>query len=174
MPALGQKRTKLSVSAMSTLGGGLNRSTQHSISFFLLGFESRGLAHTAGDPKVPGFSAAVKTSKKTSTCRHTLRLSPSRQRVLRRPVEPAVKADMCSALGDVRFVPIADMPTPLSSVRPASLVLILAKQRLIGSNEYFDRAEKPAGVRLRHLHTGQGDKVATDSAREVFFARLKT
>ena len=49
---------------MSALCGGFNRSTQHSISFFLLGFESRGLAHTAGDPKVPGFSAAVKTPKK--------------------------------------------------------------------------------------------------------------
>jgi hypothetical protein len=32
-----------------------NRSTQLSISFFLLGFESQGLAHTASDPKVPGF-----------------------------------------------------------------------------------------------------------------------
>jgi hypothetical protein len=49
---------------MSALGGGFNRSTQHSISFFLLGFESQGFAHTASDPKVPGFSAAVKPQKK--------------------------------------------------------------------------------------------------------------
>ena len=35
----------------------------NSISFFLRGFESQGLAHTASDPKVPGFSAAVKASK---------------------------------------------------------------------------------------------------------------
>ncbi|MGA7390859.1 MAG: hypothetical protein WBW99_23465, partial [Pseudolabrys sp.] len=48
---------------MSAIGGGFNRSTQHSISFFLLGFESQGLAHTASDPKVPGFSAAVKPRK---------------------------------------------------------------------------------------------------------------
>jgi hypothetical protein len=41
---------------MSAFGGGLNRSTQHSISFFLLGFESQGLAYTASDPKVPSFS----------------------------------------------------------------------------------------------------------------------
>jgi hypothetical protein len=34
-----------------------------SISFFLLGFECQGLAHTASDPKVPGFSAAVKSQK---------------------------------------------------------------------------------------------------------------
>src|SRR5215472_6656166 len=52
---------------MSALGGGFNRSTQHSISFFLLGFESQGLAHTASDPKVPGFSAAVKR-RKNSRC----------------------------------------------------------------------------------------------------------
>jgi hypothetical protein len=38
----------------------VNQSTQHSISFFLLGFESQVLAHTASAPKVPGFSAAVK------------------------------------------------------------------------------------------------------------------
>jgi hypothetical protein len=48
---------------MSALGGGINRSTQHSISFFLLGFESQGLAHAASDPKVPVFSAAVKPRK---------------------------------------------------------------------------------------------------------------
>jgi len=34
-----------------------------SISFFLLGFESQGVAHIACDPKVPGFSAAAKSSK---------------------------------------------------------------------------------------------------------------
>ena len=43
---------------MSALGGGLNRSTQHSMSFYLLGFEPQGLART-----VPGFSAAVKPRK---------------------------------------------------------------------------------------------------------------
>ena len=48
---------------MSTFDGGLNRSTQHSISFYLLGFEPQGLARTASDPKVPGFSAAVKPRK---------------------------------------------------------------------------------------------------------------
>jgi hypothetical protein len=48
---------------MSAFGGGINRSTQHSISFFLLGFESQGLAHAASDPKVPVFSAAVKPRK---------------------------------------------------------------------------------------------------------------
>ena len=48
---------------MSALGGGLNRSTQHSISFYLLGFEPQGLARTASDAKVPGFSAAVKPRK---------------------------------------------------------------------------------------------------------------
>ena len=48
---------------MSALGGGLNRSTQHSISFYLLGFEAQGLARTASDAKVPGFSAAVKPRK---------------------------------------------------------------------------------------------------------------
>ena len=50
-------------SVMSALGGGLNRSTQHSISFYLLGFEPQGLARTASDAKVPGFSAAVKPRK---------------------------------------------------------------------------------------------------------------
>ena len=48
---------------MSAIGGGLNRSTQHSISFYLLGFEPQGLARTASDAKVPGFSAAVKPRK---------------------------------------------------------------------------------------------------------------
>jgi hypothetical protein len=48
---------------MSAFGGGFNRSTQHSISFFPLGFESQGLGQTASDPKVPGFSAAVKPQK---------------------------------------------------------------------------------------------------------------
>jgi len=48
---------------MSALGGGFNRSTQHSISFFLLGFEPQGPAHTASDAKVPGFSAEVKSRK---------------------------------------------------------------------------------------------------------------
>ncbi len=49
--------------AMSALGGGLNRSTQHSISFYLLGFESQGLAYAASDPKVSVFSAAMKPRK---------------------------------------------------------------------------------------------------------------
>ena len=48
---------------MSALCGGLNRSTQHSISFYLLGFEPQSLARTASDAKVPGFSAAVKPRK---------------------------------------------------------------------------------------------------------------
>ena len=48
---------------MSAIGGGLNRSTQHSISFYLLGFEPQGLARTASDAKAPGFSAAVKPRK---------------------------------------------------------------------------------------------------------------
>ena len=39
-------------------GGGLNRSTQHSISFYLLGFEPQGLARTASDAKVPGSASA--------------------------------------------------------------------------------------------------------------------
>src|SRR5712691_9857636 len=73
---------------MSALGGGFNRSTQHSISFFLLEFESQGLAHAAGDPKVPVFSAAVKPRKYP---RHIVIRSifPHQDRVLRRPVEPA-------------------------------------------------------------------------------------
>ena len=75
---------------MSALGGGLNRSTQHSISFYLLGFEPQGLARTASDTKVPWFLCRSEASKKPSTFRHALRLSLSRQRVLRRPVEPAV------------------------------------------------------------------------------------
>src|SRR5437868_14551280 len=54
---------RLRASGMSVLGGGLNRSTQHSISFSLLGFESQGLAHAASDPKVSVFSAAVKPRK---------------------------------------------------------------------------------------------------------------
>ena len=48
---------------MSAKGGGFNRSTQHSISFYLLGFEPQGLARTASDAKAPGFSAAVKPRK---------------------------------------------------------------------------------------------------------------
>ena len=48
---------------MSALGCGVNRSTQHPISFYLLGFEPKDLAHTASDPKVPGFSAAAKLRK---------------------------------------------------------------------------------------------------------------
>ena len=48
---------------MSAKGGGFNRSTQHSISFYLLGFEPQGLARTASDTKAPGFSAAVKPRK---------------------------------------------------------------------------------------------------------------
>jgi len=48
---------------MSALGGGFNRSTQHSISFYLLGFEPQGLARTASDAKAPGFSLAVKPRK---------------------------------------------------------------------------------------------------------------
>ena len=111
---------------MSALGGGFNRSTQHSISFFLLGFESQGLAHTASDPKVPRFLCRSEASKKPSTFRHTLRLSPSRRRVLRRPVEPAVisrhdrtsalppKADICSYGRNVRFVPIAAVSSAYS------------------------------------------------------------
>ena len=43
---------------MSAFDGGLNRSP-----FFLLGFEFRGLAHTASDPEVPGFSATAKLRK---------------------------------------------------------------------------------------------------------------
>jgi len=63
---------------MSAFGGGFNRSTQHSISFFMLEFEFQGLAHAASDPKVPGFSAAVESSIISSTYRHTLHLSPFR------------------------------------------------------------------------------------------------
>src|SRR5689334_2895105 len=48
---------------MSALGGGFNRSTQHSISFFLLGFESQGLCTLPAIPKVPVFSAAVEPRK---------------------------------------------------------------------------------------------------------------
>ena len=40
--------------------GEFNRSTQHSISFYLLGFEPRGLAPTASNAKALGCSAAVK------------------------------------------------------------------------------------------------------------------
>jgi hypothetical protein len=56
---------------MSAIGGGFNGSTQHSISFFLLGFECQGLAHTASDPKVPGFSAAVKSQKTLDVLSYT-------------------------------------------------------------------------------------------------------
>ncbi|MGA8917810.1 MAG: hypothetical protein WB540_03690, partial [Pseudolabrys sp.] len=55
--------TKLEMVRMSANDGGFNRSTQHSISFYLLGFEPQGLARTASDAKVPGFSAAVKPRK---------------------------------------------------------------------------------------------------------------
>src|SRR5690348_16765636 len=48
---------------MSAIGGGFNRSTQHSISFFLLGFESQGLCTLPAIPKVPVFSAAVEPRK---------------------------------------------------------------------------------------------------------------
>ncbi len=48
---------------MSALGGGFNKSTQHSISFFLLGFESQGVVSDASDFKVPVCSAAVKPRK---------------------------------------------------------------------------------------------------------------
>jgi hypothetical protein len=48
---------------MSAFGGRFNRSTQHSISFYLLGFEAQVLTRTAGDAKVVGFSAAVKPRK---------------------------------------------------------------------------------------------------------------
>ena len=48
---------------MSAKCGGFSRSTQHSISFYLLGFEPQGLARTASDAKAPGFSAAVKPRK---------------------------------------------------------------------------------------------------------------
>ena len=41
------------------LGVGLNRSTQHSISFILLRFESQVLAHAASDPKGPVFSDLI-------------------------------------------------------------------------------------------------------------------
>ena len=57
------KRTWVGYAGMSAYDGGLNRSTQHSISFYLLGFEPQGLARTASDAKVPGFSAAVKPRK---------------------------------------------------------------------------------------------------------------
>ena len=62
-PLLGVKRTCHFALQMSAYDGGLNRSTQHSISFYLLGFEPQGLARTASDAKVPGFSAAVKPRK---------------------------------------------------------------------------------------------------------------
>ena len=77
---------------MSALCGGFNRSTQHSISFYLLGFEPQGLARTASDAKSPRFLCRSEASEKPSTFRHILRLSPSRQRVLRRPVEPAANS----------------------------------------------------------------------------------
>jgi len=38
---------------MSALGGGLNRSTQHSISFYLLGFEPQVLRALPAMPKSP-------------------------------------------------------------------------------------------------------------------------
>jgi hypothetical protein len=38
---------------MSAIGGGFNRLTQHSISFFLLEFGSKGLAPLAAIPKFP-------------------------------------------------------------------------------------------------------------------------
>ena len=69
------------MTVVSAFGGGFNRSTQHSISFYLLGFEPQGLARTASDAKVPGFPAAVMPRKKPSTFRQALRLSPPRQSV---------------------------------------------------------------------------------------------
>ena len=55
--------------------GGFNRSTQHSISFFLLGFESQGVVSDASDLKVPVCSAAVKPRKYPRRCQ-TLHLPP--------------------------------------------------------------------------------------------------
>jgi len=62
-----------------------------SISFFLLGFESQGVAHIACDPKVPGFSAAAKSSKNPRRIGiHSVFLLQDKK-VLRRPVEPAYR-----------------------------------------------------------------------------------
>ena len=119
--ALGQKQTSSHVRRMSALPGGLNRSTQHSISFFLLEFESQGLAQAASDPKVPVFSAAVKPRK---YARHIVIHSsfPLQEieccvdRLSRLP-----KADIRSRRFNVRFVPIADIPkSPARMKKPAS------------------------------------------------------
>ena len=100
---------------MSALGGGLNRSTQHSISFFMLEFESEGPAHAASGCQSPWFPCQREASKKPSTFRHTIRLSPSRQRVLRRSVEPPV----ISGHGILRFIP------DIESAATRSCVLVL-------------------------------------------------
>ena len=62
-PLYPRKRTCAVQLGMSAKCGGFNRSTQHSISFFLLGFESQGVVSDASDLKVPVCSAAVKPRK---------------------------------------------------------------------------------------------------------------
>jgi hypothetical protein len=90
---------------MSALGGGLNRSTQHSISFYLLGFEPQCLARTASDAKVPGFSAAVKPRKNPRRfVTYSVFPLQDRECCVDRLNRPS-KADICSAKRHVRFTP---------------------------------------------------------------------
>ena len=90
---------------MSALGGGFNRSTQHSISFYLLGFEPQGLARTASDAKVPGFSAAMKPRKNPRRfVTHSVFPLQDRECCVDRLNRPS-KADMAACLSDVRFTP---------------------------------------------------------------------
>src|SRR5437868_10783374 len=96
---------RLRASGMSVLGGGVNRSTQHSISFSLLGFESQGLAHAAGDPKVSVLSAAVKPRKYPRRIGHPLHLSPFRIECCVDRLSWQSEADISSFLTDVRFTP---------------------------------------------------------------------
>jgi hypothetical protein len=90
---------------MSALDGGFNGSTQHSISFFLLGFESQGLAHIASDPKVPGFSAAVKPLKKPRRfVIHSVFPLQDRECCVDR-LNRQSSADIVTSPRDVRFTP---------------------------------------------------------------------
>jgi hypothetical protein len=90
---------------MSALGGGLNRSTQHSISFSLLGFESQGLAHAASDPKVSVFSAVVKPRKYPRCIVIHSIFPPSRIECCVDRLSWQSKADIATGPSNVRFTP---------------------------------------------------------------------
>ena len=114
---------------MSALGGGLNRSTQHSISFYLLGFEPQGLARTAGDAKVPGFSAAVKPRKNPRRfVTHSVFPLQDRECCVDRLNRP-LKADICTAKRRVRFTP-ESRHSERKSIRVMFRYLSRARERL--------------------------------------------